>query len=238
MFEHMSPVWQHIMFIVPTAFMALFHVVNPIGSGILFLNLTPLADDKSRKQLARQIAINSFVLMVIVLIGGVYLLKLFGITIPVVQMCGGMMILTMGWRSLNSNDSSNESDQKGVLKTQIQQSKSQDYQSKLFYPYTFPFTVGPGGIAITLTISAEATPGSATGDIIQYGAVIIALFLLSVVIYMCYAYANSVMRRMSEQIRRVVMKILSFILLCIGGQIIFNGLSEFLKGLHRAGAWN
>jgi multiple antibiotic resistance protein len=43
------------------------------------------------------------------------------------------------------------------------------------------------------------------------------------------------MGRMSEQIRRVVMKILSFILLCIGGQIIFSGLTEFLKGLHLAG---
>lgn len=148
MFEHLTPIWEHFYFIVPATFMALFHVVNPIGSGILFLNLTPLADNKSRRQLARKIAVNSFILMLVVLIVGLYILKLFGITIPIVQMCGGMLILMMGWRSLNRDDSTNESDQKNYLKTQIQESGYQSYESKVFYPYTFPFTVGPGALQL------------------------------------------------------------------------------------------
>ncbi|HMH33103.1 MAG TPA: MarC family protein [Puia sp.] len=232
MFEHLSPVWEHFTFIVPATFMALFHVVNPIGSGILFLNLTPLADNKTRRALARQIAVNSFILMLVILLGGLYLMKLFGITIPVVQMCGGLMILTMGWRSLNRDDGANESDQKTYIKSQIQRS---DYQSKVFYPYTFPFTIGPGSIAVTLTISAESITNAPGNNIIQYAAATIALFLMAIVIYVCYSSANYFMGKMPEQVRRVIMKILSFILLCIGGQIIFNGLTEFLKGLHKAG---
>jgi multiple antibiotic resistance protein len=232
MFQHLSPLWEHIYFIVPAAFMSLFHVVNPIGSGILFLNLTPQADNKTRRVLARQIAINSFVLMMVILLGGLFIMKLFGITIPVVQMCGGAMILTMGWRSLNRDDSVNESDQKTYIKSQIQRS---DYQSKIFYPYTFPFTIGPGSIAITLTISAESITNTPGDDMIQYLAATLALLLIALTIYICYSSANYFMSKVHEQMRRVIMKILSFVLLCIGGQIIFNGLTEFLKGLHKAG---
>ena len=235
MFEHLTPIWEHFYFIVPATFMALFHVVNPIGSGILFLNLTPLADNKSRRQLARKIAVNSFILMLVVLIVGLYILKLFGITIPIVQMCGGMLILMMGWRSLNRDDSTNESDQKNYLKTQIQESGYQSYESKVFYPYTFPFTVGPGSIAVTLTISAESITNREGDDILQYLGAVIAILLVSVTIYICYSSANYFMARISESVRKVIMKIMAFILLCIGGQIVFGGITEFLKGLHKAG---
>ena len=233
--DHWKSIMEHFYFIVPTTFMALFHVVNPIGSGILFLNLTPLADNKTRRILARKIALNSLIIMLITLIAGVYILKLFGITIPIVQICGGAMILTMGWRSLNRDDYTNESDQKKYIKSQIQQSDLADYNNNVFYPFTFPFTIGPGSIAVTLTVSAESINNEVGSGILQYMAATVAILLVSLTIYLCYSSSNYVMSKITEQVRRVIMKILSFVLLCIGGQIIENGLTEFLRGLHRAG---
>jgi multiple antibiotic resistance protein len=230
--ERLPDFLEHFYFIVPVTFTALFHVVNPIGSGILFLNLTPLADNKTRRVLARKIAVNSGIIMIITLLMGVYILKLFGITVPIVQMCGGTLILTMGWKSLIRDDTINESDQKMYMKTRMDQGI---YSNNVFYPYTFPFTVGPGSIAITLTLSAESITNRPGNDLIQYTGASIAIVLIAVTIYVCYSSANYFMGRMSEQIRRVVMKILSFILFCIGGQIIFSGLTEFLKGLHKEG---
>jgi multiple antibiotic resistance protein len=235
MFEHLSPVWQHISFIVPVTFMALFHVVNPIGSGILFLNLTPAADDKTRRLLAWKIAVNSFFLMVVVLLAGIYIMKLFGITIPIVQICGGTMIMSMGWRSLNRDDSSNESDRKTYIKSDIESSAFPTYNDKVFYPFTFPFTVGPGSIAVTLTVSAESITGTVGNDFLQYLGAIVSLLLIAVTIYICYSSANYFMARISESVRRVIMKIMSFILLCIGGQIFFGGITAYIKGLHKDG---
>lgn len=235
MFEHLSPVWQHISFIVPVTYMALFHVVNPIGSGILFLNLTPAADNKTRRLLSWKIAINSFFLMVVVLVGGIYIMKLFGITIPIVQMCGGTLIMAMGWGSLNRDDSSNESDQKKYIKSHIENSAFPDYNDKVFYPFTFPFTVGPGSIAVTLTVSAESITGTPGNDFLQYLAATVSLLLIAVTIFVCYSSANYFMARISESVRRVIMKIMSFILLCIGGQIFFGGITAFLRTLHQEG---
>jgi multiple antibiotic resistance protein len=215
--------------------MALFHVVNPIGSGILFLNLTPAADNKTRRLLAWKIAMNSFFLMLVVLLGGIYIMKLFGITIPVVQMCGGTLIMAMGWRSLNRNDSSNESDQKTYIKSHIEASGFASYNDQVFYPFTFPFTVGPGSIAVTLTVSAESITSTPGSDILQYLGATVSLLLISVTIFICYSSANYLMGRISESVRRVIMKIMSFILLCIGGQIFFGGITAFIRGLHKEG---
>ena len=96
-------VFHYLFTIVPITYMALFQVVNPIGSGILFLNMTPTASGPLRRKLARKVAFNSSVLLLIVLLVGVYVLNLFGITIPIVQVCGGLLIVgCWGWRSINT----------------------------------------------------------------------------------------------------------------------------------------
>lgn len=232
MFTNFSTILQHLIFLIPATYMALFHVVNPIGSGILFLNLTPDANNVLRRKLARKVALNSFIILVVTLLVGVYILKLFGITIPIVQMCGGMLILSIGWRALNQDDSAKESaDKKAVMTAET---KEHTYVSQTFYPYTFPFTIGPGSIAVTLTISAETITAESM-NAIQFVGAIIALVLICVTIYICYSSADYLMGRISEQIRKVIMKILSFILLCIGGQIIMNGFVSFLHYLHETG---
>ncbi|HTJ13880.1 MAG TPA: NAAT family transporter [Dinghuibacter sp.] len=217
--------------IVPITYMALFQVVNPIGSGILFLNLTPTASNALRRKLARKVAFNSSILLLIVLLVGVYVLNLFGITVPIVQICGGMLIVAMGWRSINSKDdaTSHEGDKKVYLTGEL--TPETDYVNQAFYPMTFPFTIGPGSIAITLTISAEYITHANGNDILEYSGAIISILLIALTIYICFGSADLLMSKLSLQIRRVVMKLLSFILLCIGGQIVFNGIEAWLHTL-------
>lgn len=224
---------HHFLIIIPVTFMALFHVVNPIGSGVLFLNLTPNADNELRKNLARKIAFNSFLIMLVVLIGGVFILKLFGITIPVVQMCGGFMILTMGWNALSNDKENQPSKAQNLMEGSVNSATL--YRDQAFYPFTFPFTVGPGAMAVTLTISAETLQNSEGNDLLNYTGAILSIALVAITIYACYSSADYLLSKMNEQVRLVLMKILSFILLCIGGQIIFNGLSAYIKDLHTTG---
>lgn len=226
MFEDLPQWMQTFLLIIPSTFMALFHVVNPIGSGVLFLGLTPNTPNNVRRKMARKIAFNSGMILMFTILAGIYIMKLFGITIPIVQMCGGTMILTMGWQSLQQDESVNESDKKKYLSSQINES---DHTNKVFYPYTFPFTIGPGSIAVALTISAEALGGKTHEYIIHYSASAIAILLIMLSIYICFSSANFFVSKASEQARRVIMKILSFVLLCIGGQIIMNGVTQFIK---------
>jgi multiple antibiotic resistance protein len=212
---------NYFLSIIPITYMALFQVVNPIGSGILFLNLTPAASRDLRRKLARKVAFNSAIVLLVTLLAGVYVLKLFGITVPIVQICGGALILAMGWKSLNSDQESVEGDRKTLLEEKLNPETA--YGNQAFYPMTFPFTIGPGSIAITLTISAESLNHSGNRYVLFAGA-IMSIGLIAITIYICFSSADYFLSRVSPQIRRVVMKLLAFILLCIGGQIMYNGL--------------
>jgi len=215
--------------IIPLTYIAFFHVINPIGSGVLFYNLTPLATSKERRSLAKHIAVNTCIMLTIILLIGIYILNLFGITVPIVKMCGGFVILAMGWQSLQQDDSINEADKKMPLPGSVH--SLEVYKANQFYPFTFPFTVGPGTISVALTISAESLVhrGDRAHSLLQFAGAFTAIILIAFTIYICYGSADMVMSRLSLQIRKVIMKIFSFILLCIGGQILFGGVEDFVK---------
>src|SRR5271156_2715997 len=93
---------------------ALFPIVDPIGGSPVFLSLTLNYDTKARRLLARRIAINSFMLLVASFSIGSHVLSFFGISLPVVQVGGGMIVIATGWAMLKKGD---ESDRDKVGRT-------------------------------------------------------------------------------------------------------------------------
>ena len=215
---------QPLLAFIPLAFTALFPVVNPIGTAILFQNLTENAPGKTRRFIARKIAANSLVLMLLTLVIGVYILKVFGISIPVVQVCGGMVLFYMGWKSLNSDEDNNEASRKEFVREDMGSALG----NKAFYPFTFPLTVGPGTIATTLTLSAEAAKDKNELWAEAYIGAGIAMLLIALIIALTYGYSDRLVERLSPNLRKVIMRLLNFILLCIGGQITINGIRSVL----------
>ena len=209
---------------IPLAFTALFPVVNPIGTSILFLNLTQPLNNKFRRKIALKIATNSIVVMLFTLILGIYILQLFGLSIPVVQLCGGLILFAMGWKALNSDEDTNDASNKEYIREDL----SSRFENQAFYPFTFPLTIGPGTIATVLTLSAEVAKSQNTHIAESYLGVSIAMVLIAVVIFIAYGYADYLVERLSGNLRKVIMRLLNFILLCIGGQITVNGIHSII----------
>ena len=69
---------------------ALFPIVNPLGGSPVFLALTQDYPAPARRLLARKVAINSFILLIASFLIGSHILDFFGISIPVVQVGGGL----------------------------------------------------------------------------------------------------------------------------------------------------
>ncbi|MDX5469402.1 MAG: MarC family protein [Bacteroidota bacterium] len=202
----------------------MFPVVNPIGTAILFLNLTEDAPSKLRRSIARKIAANSLVLMVLTLILGLSILRLFGLSIPVVQLCGGLILFYMGWQSLHSHSDGNDASSKEYVREDV----GSVYENQAFYPFTFPLTIGPGTIATTLTLSAEASKTDGMIRWENYAGIGIAMVLVAAIIYISYGYSDVLVTRLSPNLRKVIMRLLNFILLCIGGQITINGIHAIM----------
>ena len=82
-------------------FSALFPVVNPLGGSPIFLLLSRDYSSAARDVLAWRIAINSFFLLAASFLIGTHILAFFGISLPVVQVGGGLLVMSTGWMMLN-----------------------------------------------------------------------------------------------------------------------------------------
>src|SRR5258708_28019829 len=81
------------LFLVLTA---LFPIVDPLGGSPFFLALTGEYASDARKALSWRIAMNSFALLVGSYFVGTYILAFFGISLPVVQVGGGLIVVATG----------------------------------------------------------------------------------------------------------------------------------------------
>ena len=134
---------------------ALFPIVDPIGGTPIFLSLTQGLSSHGRAALARMIAINSLMLILGSIFIGTHVLAFFGISLPVVQVGGGLVVISTGWALLRQS-SDDGADNKGAGK----ECNETDYSRQAFYPLTLPLTVGPGSISVAIAVGADRPAGS------------------------------------------------------------------------------
>jgi len=206
------------------AFSALLPVVNPLGSALVFLGLVGEAPDSVYRTLARQVAIRTILFFLVVELVGTALLTFFGISLPVVQVAGGLVLASMGWSLLNQREVRPNPNAAVVTETGYG-----SLQEKVFYPLTFPVTVDPGCIVVMLTLSAHASVKNLRENIVSHSAILAAVVVLSLIVFLSYAYAPKITERISPQTAHGILRIIAFVLLCIGVQISWNGVESLIR---------
>lgn len=202
---------------------ALFPIVNPIGGSPVFLSLTGDYTAPARRLLAWRITLNSFILIVASYLVGTHILAFFGISIPVVQVGGGLIVTSNGWAMLKQKDP----DERGQIQKNMNPA---DILRRAFYPLTLPLTVGPGSISAAITLGANA-PHHLGGNILAITAAVIGAAIVSATIYICYGFADRLAAVLGPTGMNVILRLSSFLLVCIGVQIFWNGASTLIKTL-------
>jgi multiple antibiotic resistance protein len=206
---------------------ALFPIVNPIGNTPIFLSLTRGLTSQGRTVLARMIALNGLILILASIFVGTHILAFFGISLPVVQVGGGLVVISTGWALLRRpND--DEVGEKGAPR----QCNETNYSSQAFYPLTLPLTVGPGSISVAITVGADRPEGSEWRWPL-IGGMLLGSALISASIYLSYRFADRIGRTLGDSAMNIMIRLTSFILVCIGVQIMWNGLSALLRTVVR-----
>jgi multiple antibiotic resistance protein len=205
---------------------ALFPIVNPLGNSPIFLSFTGEYSTSIRRSLSRQIAINSFFLLVGSYLMGTYVLAFFGISLPVVQIGGGLIVISTGWAMLKT-----PLDHKQERHEVQQKMNRQDTFDNAFYPLTLPLTVGPGSISVAVTLGANATHHYAAHHHLVIGAAIIGCLVIALSIFLCYGFADYFARILGPTGMSIFMRLSTFLLICIGVQIVWNGVSALISSL-------
>lgn len=189
-------------------------IVNPVGSAPMFLAMTRGADESTRQVLAFKVAVNAFILLMGSLVFGAFVLKLFGLSIPVVQIAGGAVLCALGWNMLES-DAPVHADAEPV--------PSNVAIMRAFYPLTLPLTVDPGAISVAVAIGANHAHGIER-ILVGLTAATLGTTVIALAVWLCYRYAERVARWLGHNRMMVVLRLSAFIVLCIGVEIAWNGI--------------
>ena len=210
--------------LVLTGFISLFPAVNPVGSAFIVDPLLSGLNFDERKAASKRIAFYCFLICTVSILIGTYIMELFGISIPIVQVAGGLMICRMGWQLLTSNDSL-----KGDKETAHPDKKAGDIENILFYPVSFPMTTGAGTISVLLTLSAHGEDSNISKHLEKLGALFIAVLLICLLIYICYSNTPRLIKRLGPRGEQIVNRLSAFLVFCIGMQIASVGIRTLLK---------
>jgi multiple antibiotic resistance protein len=204
----------------------LLPILNPPATATIFLGLTEGASTATRALLARRIARNVFLLLLGAMLVGSYVLELFGISLPIVRVGGGLIVAATAWRLLGADPTTRDRREALAEAFTPEQARRQ-----AFYPLTFPLTCGPGSITAAITVGVTLPDPAWTLTLARVGGGVAALALVGGVIYVAFRYADRLLGLLGETGTVVMLRLSAFILLCLGVQIVWDGVSELIRSL-------
>lgn len=202
---------------------ALFPIVDPLGGSPIFLAMTRDYSPSLRRALSWRIAMDSFFLLVGSYFIGTHILSFFGISLPVVQVGGGLIVISTGWTLLKQGGDAGQKEMKQSI-------QPMDPFRNAFYPLTLPLTVGPGSISVAITLGANA-PRHPGLNLVGIFTAIVGSVLLALSIYLCYGFSDRLGGVLGATGMTVIIQLTSFLLVCIGVQILWNGASALLASV-------
>ncbi|MDK6075540.1 MarC family protein [Massilia varians] len=198
-------------------------ILNPAATAPIFLSMTDGASAATRTLLARRIARNMFWLMTGSMLIGSYVLDFFGISLPIVRIGGGLLLASVAWRLLGATPSTPDS------RAALAEAYTPDHAHRqAFYPLTFPISCGPASISVAITVGVSLHDVRMVLSLARMGGALLALALIGVLLYLAFRYGEHFLRLIGEAGTAVFLRLTAFILLCLGVQIVWDGVSELL----------
>lgn len=200
-------------------FASLLPIVNPLGAAMLFLSMTPGVDAATRAQLARRVALYSFIVLVVSLYAGALVLSFFGISLGVLRVAGGLVLVAAGWHALNAVRESGAS-------AAATQAASRNVQKMAFFPLTMPLTTGPGAISVATAIGTSSSRNFA-----DIAGALLAAAAITATVWLRYRYSDRINRAVGETGADALSRVFAFILICVGVQVLWTGFVELWMDL-------
>ena len=199
-------------------FVALFSVLNPIGTVPIFVGLTQNDTKKERSRISLWTAINVFIILIVSFFIGQYVLLFFGISIDALRIAGGIIIVSSGFSLLSG---------KFTKKRGINKKAETDAQKRndiALTPLAIPMLAGPGSISLLIAFYQEH---NTTMEIIISS---IAILAIAVTIFIILKSAQYLAKILGASGIVAISRIVGFIVIAIGIQYIVSAIINIIKG--------
>jgi multiple antibiotic resistance protein len=224
----LSTIYDQIVLVLQASILvlaALFPIVNPIGSAAVFLAMVEPIDEELQRKLVNRITMYSFFLLFASMLCGGKILSFFGVSLYSVQIGGGIIVAVNGWLLLTRD----------AQKVSASAPNPEEVMNQAFYPYTLPITVGPGSISVAVALGAHLPSQLHAKSFISpeiLAASILGTLVTCAIVYICFRYARAASIMLGKSGTTVLMRLSSFILFCIGIQILTSGIRSYIETLY------
>jgi multiple antibiotic resistance protein len=206
-----------------TILIGLFSLINPLSGLPVYIGLTQTFTEEEKLATLKKTCLYIFIICMVSYFLGLYLLHFFGITIPALRVAGGLIIFRSGWQLLNV-------EHKKELRIKL---KNKDFSRTdiSFSPLAMPLLAGPGSMSFLITLYSNRHK-SLNEALWQDAAAIVSIILVSISIYYIFKFAPRLMRYTGEAGLSALSKVMGFIVIGIGVQMIISTLVTLVKSVY------
>jgi multiple antibiotic resistance protein len=205
---------QQILRDLPSAavatFLALFPIVNPFGAVPIFFSLTAGLPHAERTRTALKTAVYVITILIVFLFFGRFVLILFGISLPVLKIAGGLIVANTAWGMVTGSSRMTAAESKEA-------STKEDIS---LTPMAMPMLSGPGSIGVVMGLAADAT------SMVSYLGMVIGIAALGLVVYLFLQLGGPLVKRLGPGAAGAINRIFGFLLLAIAVQLVCDGIVD------------
>ncbi|BCS53461.1 MarC family protein [Geobacter sp. SVR] len=191
----------------------LFIIVDPLACIPIFLAITPGSSRSERRRLARRSCLIAFVVLTFFLLAGAAIIGYFGIGMPAIQICGGVLLFLIALEFLHGHPTKTET-------THLEERLAGEKEDVSVTPLAIPLLAGPGAIATSMVFAGRAN------TVLAYLTLVAGAGLVFVAVYACLHWADNLARMIGVLGMRVITRIMGFLLAFIGIQYVIDGIRD------------
>lgn len=196
------------------AFTSIISVANPLAAMPVFVSLTDHSTDAERIGIAKKASFYMFIILILFLLAGTYIMSFFGISLSGIRIAGGLIILRAAYAMLNP-------DQPGRKMSAEAREAAKDKEDISFSPMAMPMLSGPGSIAVVIGLASQA------GGVWDLVIMTLAIILVALIAYGVLRLAPFSAKYIGPTGMNAITRMMGFIAMAIGVQFILNGIARF-----------
>ena len=194
------------------AFIALLPVVNPFSAPPIFISITEGLTIEERSRQALKACLYAFLILVVSLIAGTFILKFFSISLPAVQIAGGLLIARTGFQMLGPR--------KDHYQSPAEEKEAQEKEDVAFVPLAMPLLSGPGAMAVMINLATGVTQA------VDWVLITFAAAVVCIITYFVLIESVRLVRILGVNGMNALTKLMGFLLLSMAVQFVINGVSS------------
>ena len=198
--------------LLATTFFTLFVIMDPLGTVPVFLGLTSRMTAAQRRRAARQATAVAFGVILVFSLFGQYILSFLQISLPALQLSGGLLLLLvamellMGWgRQPEPED--------GAAPVSV-----------ALVPLGTPLLAGPGAI-----VAAMLAVQDADGEVPGWVAIAVALVAVHLCLWLAMRFSVVIHRVLRDSGTTLVTRLAGLLLAAIAVQLMADAVFTFVE---------